>query len=78
MSRGKIKPTGKQIKMALIDLDQRPLDVARDMDVSVIYVRMILNERRQAIKMRRQIAAWIANEYKRQGREAPAWATKAR
>ena len=52
MSRTKCEaqaiPTGKQIKKALIDLDLRPFDLAQDLGVSVLYIRMITNEKRAA------------------------------
>lgn len=61
------RPTGKQIRKALIDLDMRVLDLARAMDVSPIYIRMIYQERRKARQLRRRIARYLAAEYKRQG-----------
>lgn len=80
MSRTKCEaqaiPTGKQIKKALIDLDLRPYDLAQDLGVSVLYIRMITNERRAAKDMRKKIARRLVAEYRRNGYCLPAWATK--
>lgn len=78
MSRTKYEaqaiPTGKQIKKALIDLDLRPFDLAQDLGVSVLYIRMITNERRVAKDMRKKIARRLVAEYRRNGYPLPAWA----
>ena len=65
------RPTGKQIRKALIDLDLSVLELANAMDVSPIYIRMIYQERRKARQLRRRIAKHIAAEYKRQGGRVP-------
>ena len=67
-------PTGKQIKKALIDLDLRPFDLAQDLGVSVLYIRMITNEKRAAKDMRKKIARRLVAEYRRNGYPLPAWA----
>lgn len=73
MSSTKIKPTGKQIRKALIDLGMNQVDVARAVGVSDIYIRMITTERRKAIKMRQKIAHLLAGEYVMRGLELPFW-----
>lgn len=67
-------PTGKQIKKAMIDLDLRPFDLAQDLGVSVLYIRMITNEKRAAKDMRKKIAKRLAMEYRKNGYPLPAWA----
>lgn len=67
-------PTGKQIKKALIDLDLRTFDLAQDLGVSVLYIRMITNEKRAAKDMRKKIAKRLVAEYRRNGYPLPAWA----
>lgn len=73
MSSTKIKPTGKQIKKALIDLDLNQVDVARAVGVSDMYIRMITAERRKAIKTRQRIAQFIAMEHLKRGLKVPGW-----
>lgn len=68
------KPTGKQIKKALIDLDMRQYDLAQELGVSTIYVRYIVAERRKAPVLREQIAQYLATELKRMGYPRPTWA----
>lgn len=67
-------PTGKQIRKALIDIDQTPMDLAAAMGVSPYYIREIYAERRKATALRRQIAKYLAAELKRQGCYLPVWA----
>ena len=64
-------PTGKQIRKALIDLDLTVMDLAREMGVSPIYIRMIYMEQRKARDLRKRIARFLYSQYKRQGQEAP-------
>ena len=68
------KPTGKQIRKALIDIDQTPMDLAKAMGVSAYYIREIYAERRTAVEMRKRIARYLAGEFKRCGYNVPAWA----
>lgn len=65
------KPSGKQIRKALIDLDLTVLDLARAMEVSPIYIRMIYQERRKATELRRRISRYLAQHYQRQGQPVP-------
>lgn len=65
------KPTGKQIRKALIDLDLTVMDLAREMGVSPIYIRMIYQERRQAKKLRLRIAHYLFDQYIRLGYAVP-------
>ena len=69
------KPTGKQIRKALIDIDQTPMDLAKAMGVSAYYIREIYAERRAAREMRKKIAAYLAAQYRRNGYPVPNWAT---
>ena len=61
------RPTGKQIRKALIDIDQTPMDLAKAMGVSAYYIREIYAERRAARDMRKKIAAYLATQYRRYG-----------
>lgn len=70
----KLRPTGKQIRKALIDIDQTPIDLAKAMGVSAFYIREIYAERRTAVVMRKKIAAYLAAEYRKNGYPLPAWA----
>lgn len=78
MSRTKCEPkpipTGKQIKKALIDLDMRPFDLAQDLGVSTLYIRMITNEKRTASSVRKKIAQRLVQEYTKYGYPLPGWA----
>ena len=78
MSREKnatpILPTGKQIRKALIDIDQSPLDLAKEMGVSAYYIREIYAERRKAKALRRKIATYLASELKARNCYLPMWA----
>lgn len=67
-------PTGKQIRKALIDIDQTPMDLAKAMGVSAYYIREIYAERRTAVEMRKRIARYLADEFRRCGYRVPAWA----
>jgi hypothetical protein len=73
-SETKPTPTGKQIKKALIDLDMRPFDLAKDLGVSTLYIRMITNEKRTAVETRKKIACILTQEYRRYGYPLPGWA----
>jgi plasmid maintenance system antidote protein VapI len=68
------RPTGKQIRKALIDIDQTPMDLAKAMGVSAYYIREIYAERRAARDMRKKIAAYLATQYRRYGYPVPNWA----
>lgn len=68
------KPSGKQIRKALIDLDISVMDLASAMGVSAYYIREIYAERRIARAMRLRIARHLAAEYKKFGYAAPKWA----
>jgi len=64
-------PTGKQIRKALIDLDLTVMDLARAMGVSPLYIRRIYQERRKARVLRKQIARFLADNYRHQGQPVP-------
>lgn len=80
MSREKnaspVIPSGKAIRKALIDIDQTPLDLAKAMGVSVLYVRYLINERRAGKLIRKRIAAYLAEELRKRGCYLPIWARK--
>jgi predicted transcriptional regulator len=65
------RPTGKQIRKALIDLDLSVLELSREMGVSPIYIRMIYQERRQARRLRKRIAAYLHKQYRQRGYTVP-------
>jgi len=52
-------PTGKQIKKALIDIDQSQHQVAKAIGVSTVYVRYILNGQRKGTQTKLKIANYI-------------------
>lgn len=67
MSNEKFKPTGKQIKKALIDLDLSYRELAHGVGCSIYYIREIAAETRKAPKMRGKIASFINHQYEKQG-----------
>lgn len=68
------KPTGKQIRKALIDLDISVMELAEEMGVSAYYIREIYCERRKAASMRDKIARYLAGKYKAYRFPIPGWA----
>jgi hypothetical protein len=73
---GRAVPSGKAIRKALIDVDQTPLDLARAMGVSVIYIRYIMNEHRNGVAIRKRIAAYLGEQLRKRGCYLPMWARK--
>jgi transcriptional regulator with XRE-family HTH domain len=69
-------PSGKAIRKALIDIDQTPLELARAMGVSVIYIRYLMNERRDGAAIRKRIAAYLGEQLRKRGCYLPMWARK--
>lgn len=67
MSNEILKPTGKEIKKALIDLDLSYMDLAKAIGVSVYYIREITAETRKAYDARKKIEKYLKSEMKRQG-----------
>jgi plasmid maintenance system antidote protein VapI len=67
-----VKPSGKQIRKAMIDLNLTPLALAHTMGVSVIYIRYIMQDRRVAGEMRSKIAKYLRKMYKAYSWEVPA------
>lgn len=75
MSSETLKPTGKQLKKALIDLDLSYIELAKAMGCSVYYIREIAADTRKATEMRKRIAQWIAEKYRHMGiKDVPRWA----
>ena len=78
MSRQKcnapISPTGKQIRKALIDIDQSAMDLARELGVSAYYIREIYAERRKGKAIRKKIADYLAKQLKARDCYLPLWA----
>jgi len=67
MSREILKPTGKEIKKALIDLDLGYMELAMAMGCSVYYIREITAETRKAREMRHKIACYLGSEMRKKG-----------
>ncbi len=74
MSRESLKPTGKQIKKALIDLDMSYRELAEGVECSIYYIREIVAETRKAEEMRHRIAKYLAARYKKYNYKVPTWA----
>ncbi|MDD4310121.1 MAG: hypothetical protein PHO32_07045 [Candidatus Cloacimonetes bacterium] len=71
----KPKPSGKQIRKALIDLDMSVMELATAMQVSPYYIREIYAERRVARDMRKRIARHLKAEYQKRNYSLPRWAS---
>lgn len=69
-----ITPTGKQIRKALIDIDQTPIELAHAVGVTAYYIREIYAERRKAVATRKKIAAYLAEQLKKNKYPLPGWA----
>lgn len=74
MSRESFRPTGKEIKKALIDLDLSYMQLSQAVGCSVYYIREIAADTRKASAMRKTIAKRLAAEYRRIGHPLPGWA----
>jgi hypothetical protein len=74
MSRESFRPTGKEIKKALIDLDLSYMQLSQAVGCSVYYIREIAADTRKAVAMRKTIANSLVAEYRRNGYPLPGWA----
>jgi ribosome-binding protein aMBF1 (putative translation factor) len=67
MSRESLRPSGKEIKKALIDLDLSYMQLAKAVGCSVYYIREITAETRKAHDMRKKIARYLDKQMEKQG-----------